>query len=121
MLSAVADLFHITERDTWLAAARVGEYRMSTRGTTLEKAGFIHCSLRHQLHAVAEFVYGDAPDEELVVLVIDSDRVGAVIRFEAAEPDGPEYPHIYGALPVSAVIETITVSRDAEGHLLLPA
>jgi uncharacterized protein (DUF952 family) len=116
----VADLFHITDRETWLSAARAGEYRMSTRGLTLERQGFIHCSLRPQLAAVAEFVYGDAPDDELVVLVIDSERVGAPIRFEAAEPGGPEYPHIYGALPASAVTEAITVSRDAAGHLVLP-
>lgn len=116
----MAELFHITERETWLSAARAGEYRMSTRGITLGTQGFIHCSFRHQLTAVAEFVYGDVPDAELVVLVIDSDRVGAPIRFEAAEPDGPEYPHVYGALPVGAVIATIAVSRDAAGHLVLP-
>jgi uncharacterized protein (DUF952 family) len=116
----VAELFHITERETWLSAARTGEYRMSTRGIALESQGFIHCSLRNQLPAVADFVYGDVPDDELVVLVIDSDQVGAPIRFEAAEPGGPEYPHVYGALPVGAVTGTMTVSRDAAGHLVLP-
>lgn len=93
---------------------------MSTRGITLESQGFIHCSLRHQLPAVAEFVYSDVPEDELVILVIDSDQVGAPIRFEAAEPGGPEYPHIYGPLPMGAVTDTITVSRDAAGHLVLP-
>jgi uncharacterized protein (DUF952 family) len=116
----VTELFHITERDTWLAAAQVGEYRMSTRGMTLEEQGFIHCSLRHQLLTVADLVYSDVGDDELVVLVVDSGKVRAPIRYEAVEPGGQEYPHIYGALPASAVTDVIAVNRDAAGHLVLP-
>jgi len=116
----VTELFHITERATWLAAVQVGEYRMSTRGVTLEEQGFIHCSLRHQVPAIAALVYSDLNDDELTVLVIDSDRIPAPIRYEAAEPGGQEFPHIYGRLPVSAVTDTIAISRDAEGHLVLP-
>jgi len=117
----MAELFHITERVAWLEAARSGEYRMSTRGVTLEDEGFIHCSLRHQIPAVAKLVYGDAADDDLVVLVIDSSRVSAPIRYEAAEPGGEQYPHIYGALPVSAVTNAIDVSRDSAGDVALPS
>src|SRR5215469_2100477 len=92
---------------------------MSTRGITLEDQGFIHCSLRDQLPGIAELVYGDVADDELVVLVIDSEKVAAPIRFDAAIQGGPEYPHIYGALPVSAVIDAVRVGRDAAGHLVL--
>jgi uncharacterized protein (DUF952 family) len=116
----MAELFHITERAVWLEALRAGDYRMSTRGVTLEDEGFIHCSQRHQLRGVAEYVYGDADD--LVVLVIDSTKVPAPVRQEAAGPgaEAEEYPHIYGALPVDAVTAVITVSRDAAGRLVLP-
>jgi uncharacterized protein (DUF952 family) len=117
-LSNVAELLHITERAAWLEAVRAGEYRMSTRGITLEEQGYIHCSLRHQLAAVAEAVYGDADD--LVVLVIDSGRVPDPVRYEAPELGAEEYPHIYGALPADAVIEVFTVSRDDTGRLVLP-
>ena len=116
----MAELFHITERITWLEAAHTGEYRMSTRGISLEDEGFIHCSLRHQVPTVAELVYGDVADHALVVLVIDSGRVPAPIRYEAAEPGGEQYPHIYGALPVGAVTDVIEVNRDSAGHLALP-
>ena len=116
----MAELFHITERVAWLEAARTGEYRMSTRGITLEDEGFIHCSLRHQLPAIANLVYGDAADEDLVVLVIDSSRVPAPMRYEAAEPGGEQFPHIYGALPVSAVTHALDVNRDRAGGLALP-
>jgi uncharacterized protein (DUF952 family) len=114
----VAELLHITERAQWLAAAPTGHYTMSTRGVTLEEQGFIHCSLRHQLRGVAELVYGDADD--LVVLVIDSAKVQAPVRYEASGTGAEKYPHIYGALPVDAVTGVITVGRDAAGRLVLP-
>jgi uncharacterized protein (DUF952 family) len=116
----MAELFHITERVSWLEAAMTGEYQISTRGMTLAEQGFIHCSLRHQLRAVAEFLYADADAGDLVVLAIDSERVPAMVRYEAAEPGGEKYPHIYGVLPVSAVTEVVHVSRDAAGRLVLP-
>ena len=117
----MAELFHITDRVTWLEAAMTGEYKMSTRGVTLAEQGFIHCSLRHQLRPVAEFLYGGADASELVVLAIDSERVPAIVRYEAPEPGGEEYPHIYGVLPVGAVTEVVDVSRDAAGRLVLPS
>ncbi|MGH3153185.1 MAG: DUF952 domain-containing protein [Streptosporangiaceae bacterium] len=114
----MAELFHITERAVWLEAVRAGDYRMSTRGVTLEQEGYIHCSLPHQLRGVAEYLYSDADD--LVVLVIDSTKVPAPIRREAPAPGAEQYPHIYGPLPVAAVTSVITVSRDAAGRLVLP-
>jgi uncharacterized protein (DUF952 family) len=114
----MTQLLHITERAAWEAASRAGEYRVSTRNVTLEEQGFIHCSLRHQLRGVAEYLYGDA--DELVVLVIDSKRLLAPIRYEAPDATSEGYPHIYGPIPVSAVAEVITVTRDAAGRLILP-
>jgi len=69
---------------------------------------------------VAELLYGDADADELVVLAIDSERVPAIVRYEALEPGGEQYPHIYGVLPVSAVTEVVAVSRDVAGGLVLP-
>lgn len=114
----MTQLFHITDAAAWRDARAAGEYRMSTRGVTLADQGFIHCSLPHQLRAVAELVYGDADD--LVVLVIDSDRLPVPVRFEAPEPGAEQYPHIYGALPVGAVTGVVPVSRDRAGRLVLP-
>jgi uncharacterized protein (DUF952 family) len=114
----MAELLHITERVCWDDAVRAGEYGMSTRGVTLEQEGYIHCSLPHQLRAVAELVYRDADD--LVVLVVDSELVPADIRYEAPTPGGERYPHIYGALPVGAVTKVVSVTRDGSGQMILP-
>jgi len=114
----VTELFHITQQATWQAALPTREYRMSTRNVTLEEQGFIHCSLRHQLRAVAEYIYGDA--DNLVVLVIDSTRLTAPVRFESPEAGAEAYPHIYGPLPTDAVTAVLPVDRDDTGRLLLP-
>ncbi|MER5385752.1 DUF952 domain-containing protein [Streptomyces sp. NPDC002688] len=99
-------LLHLTERSLWDAARASGAFEMSTRGRTLQEEGFIHCSLRHQLPAVAAMLYGSytGPDE-LVVLVVDAERLDVPVRFEAMEPGGEEFPHIYGPIPVDAVAD----------------
>lgn len=68
--------------------------------------GFIHCSTREQLPRIADFLYGgyDGPDE-LVVLVVDPARVGAPVKYESVEPGGEEFPHVYGPVPVEAVVD----------------
>lgn len=99
-------ILHITERSLWDGARERGTYEVSTRGRTLQEEGFIHFSTREQLPRVAAFLYGeyDGPDE-LVVLVVDPALVQAPVRYEAVEPGGEEFPHVYGPVPVEAVVD----------------
>ncbi|MBQ0995818.1 DUF952 domain-containing protein [Streptomyces nigra] len=99
-------ILHLTERSLWEAARERGAYEISTRGRTLQEEGFIHCSTRAQLPKVAAFLYGtyDGPDD-LVVLVVDPERLDVPLRYEAVEPGGEEFPHVYGPLPVGAVVD----------------
>jgi uncharacterized protein (DUF952 family) len=99
-------ILHITERSLWEAAREKGAFEMSTRGRTLQEEGFIHCSTRTQLPAVASFLYGsyDGPDE-LVVLVVDPARLDVPLKYEAPGPGGEEFPHVYGPIPVDAVVD----------------
>jgi uncharacterized protein (DUF952 family) len=114
----MTELFHLADRAEWLAAVAAGDYRVSTRGVTLEQQGFIHCSLRHQVCGVADAIFSDADD--MVLLVIDSGLVAAPIRYVVPEPGAEAYPHIHGPLPVSAVTSVLPVSRDPAGRFLLP-
>ena len=95
-------IFHMALPDDWVAAFGTGEYRMSTRGVTLEQEGFIHCSTREQIEDTANRFYADL--DQLVLLTIDPELVRSPIVWE---PPAPEvdvlFPHIYGALPVAAV------------------
>lgn len=100
-----APVYHLALPQDWAAAFADGEYRMSTRGMTLDDVGFIHCSRRDQLERTAHLFYGDL--DQLVLLTIDPGRVPADIVHEPPEPGGDDlFPHIYGPLPVEAV--TIT-------------
>ena len=100
----MTELFHITEREFWEAARERGAYEMSTRDRTLAAEGFVHCSTRTQLPAVAEALYGDRDPETLVVLCIDAARLSAPVRYEAPTPGDDRYPHVYGPIPVDAVV-----------------
>ncbi|MFD8043299.1 DUF952 domain-containing protein [Streptomyces chartreusis] len=98
-------ILHITERSLWEAARERGTYEMSTRGRTLKEEGFIHCSTRAQLPSVAAFLYGPDGPDDLVVLVVDPARLEAPLRYEAPKPGGEEFPHVYGPIPVAAVVD----------------
>ncbi|MHC3472340.1 DUF952 domain-containing protein [Streptomyces sp. 7R007] len=95
-------ILHLTERALWEEARAKGTYEISTRGRTLQQEGFIHCSTRAQLPATAARFFTGADD--LVVLVIAPDRLDAPLRYEASKPGGEEFPHVYGPIPVTAVV-----------------
>ena len=109
-------IFHLTTPEVWELAQQAGTYTMSTRGRTLEQQGFIHCGLRHQVRPVAERIYADADD--LVLLTIDPDKLAAPVRFEPSE--GEDFPHIYGPIPLDAVVNVVPVTRDDTGRMVLP-
>ncbi|MEU8195178.1 DUF952 domain-containing protein [Microbispora amethystogenes] len=97
-------ILHLALAADWDAAVAVGEYRVSTLGVTLEEEGFVHaCSDLLQLRGVAGRYYGQVT-EPLVVLEIDEERLGCPVRLEVPEGAGEAFPHIYGPIPVTAVI-----------------
>ena len=97
-------IYHIAETADWEQAQRDGQYTMSTRGRTLAEEGFIHASTAAQVPVVADAYYRDAPD--LVLLIIDPERVGSPLRYERVPGQPDPYPHIYGPLNLDAVLET---------------
>ena len=97
-------IYHIAEKADWERARRDGQYTRSTRGRTLAEEGFIHASTAAQVPVVADAYYRDAPD--LVLLVIDTERVGPELRYEQVPGQPDPYPHVYGPLNLDAVLET---------------
>jgi len=109
-------LFHAAMPDDWAAAFTHGEYTMSTRGQTLDEVGFIHLSTREQVEGTANRFYTDV--DQLVLLTIDPLKVPAEIRWERPAPSVDTlFPHVYGPLPIAAVIRTDYWFRtiDADG------
>lgn len=95
-------IFHLALAADWVAARPTGEYRISTRGETLEQVGFIHCSRAGQTAGVAERFFGGAGP--LVRLYIDRARVHAAVVDDPVA--GERFPHVYGPLNLDAVIAT---------------
>ena len=107
-------IYHVALVDDWAEAQRIGEYRTSTRGARLEDVGFIHGSFRHQVERIGALVYGDV-DEGLVVLAIDPARVHVPITIENLEGGAEAFPHIYGPLPVDAVMTVLPAHAHPDG------
>ncbi|CAN5525557.1 DUF952 domain-containing protein [soil metagenome] len=113
--SGSGPIYHAALPDDWSAARRCGEYRMSTRGVTLEHEGFIHCSHRHQVEGVARRFYSDVA--ELVLLTIDPARLPVPV-VEEPPTDGIDelFPHVYGPIPVDAVESAERWRPDGDGY-----
>jgi uncharacterized protein (DUF952 family) len=107
-------IYHIAFPADWEQAQHDDEYTISTRGRTLEQQGFIHAGQEHQVAPVANAIYGG--EDELLVLVIDEDRVKPDIRYEAVRGWDHPFPHIYGPLNVDAVVETSPLKRGPDGR-----
>ena len=107
----MATIFHLALASDWEAAKAAGSYTMSTRGRTLAEEGFIHASRGDQWPGVRDRFYA-AVTEPLVLLQIDTDRLGVPVIEEPAVPGGTEtFPHIYGPLPVAAVVKAIPLTE----------
>jgi uncharacterized protein (DUF952 family) len=113
-------ILHLAYASDWNRAAQAGEpYAVSTRGATLDDAGFIHCAEPDQLADVAESVYRkDAEDDELLVLAMDSETIeadGVSVRWEDGR-DGTLYPHVYGAIKPEYVEDVSPAGFAADGR-----
>jgi uncharacterized protein (DUF952 family) len=106
-------ILHITQRPAWGTAKNLGTYH----GNTLATEGFIHCSTLAQVIGSANRFFKSQSD--LVILLIDVDRVKAEIRYEGADPTNL-FPHIYGELNIDAVVQVIDLETDPNGFFVLP-
>lgn len=105
---------HITTAAAWEAAQETGHYTADS----LASEGFIHCSTIDQLLGTANGIFRGQPN--LLVLGIDEALVTAAIIYEDCYETGQQFPHIYGPLPVVAVIHVFDFPCDADGFFHLP-
>lgn len=108
----------MTRQSDWHAAQRGGAYTLSTRDRTLEDVGFIHCSYAHQVAGVANAIYSG--ERDLVLLVIDPERLTAPLRPEPPAQGAEAYPHIYGPLNLDAVVDVRPYEPAADGTFQPP-
>lgn len=103
---------HLCEAAQWDVSCADGEHRPES----LAEVGFVHLSTPEQVHLPANRLYRGRTD--LVLLHVDPDRLTDPVRWETGVPGDPEsmrFPHLYGPLPVSAVIAVSAYQPDPDG------
>ena len=79
--------------------------------------GFIHFSTAEQIRESArKHRTGQA---DLVLVTVDSARFGTALKWELSR-GGALFPHLYGALPLDAVIRTDPLPLGPDGMHLFP-
>lgn len=101
------------------AAAEWDEARVhgAVRPESLVTAGFVHLSAPWQVHLPANRLFAGRTD--LVALRVDPAALGAPLRWEPGVPGDPEsmlFPHLYGPLPVAAVVDVVTYRPGPDGR-----
>lgn len=112
MTSAPAVLVHICGFGEWSSARNRGSIEPDPSGGF----DFIHLSTPEQVHLPANRLYRGRDD--LVLLHVDSALLDAPVRWEPGVPTDPEsmlFPHLYGPLPVRAVIRVTAYRPAADG------
>ena len=105
-------ILHITTAPQWQSTRQIYTH------PSLVEEGFIHCSDVHQVLGPANAYFKGQDD--LVILVIDPQRVQSPIQYEDLTGAGVEYPHIYGPLNVDAVEMVVSFPRNKSGTFSLP-
>jgi uncharacterized protein (DUF952 family) len=111
-------IFHFCGRDEWAAARQAGSYTADS----LPADGFIHCSDLSTVLLPANAVARGRAD--LVLLEIDEIRLAARPRREPGDPTDPGsllFPHVYGPIPVEAVVAVHDFPCRPDGTFALPA
>jgi uncharacterized protein (DUF952 family)/GNAT superfamily N-acetyltransferase len=107
-------ILHIASGASWRAAVSRGVYDIPTDGDP-----FIHCSTGRQIRTPWRTFYAETPD--LMMLLIDETMLEAPLRYEAMDAGEDAFPHVYGPIPVGAVVAVEPISPGMATALSLPA
>ncbi len=107
-------IFHMCRREEWEEAAASGRYH----GSSQDRAdGFIHFSTAAQI--VESAARHRAGQDGLVLLRVDPVALGPALKWEPSRSN-QLFPHLYGALPASAVTWAKPLPLGADGNHVFP-
>jgi uncharacterized protein (DUF952 family) len=106
----VALVFKIVATDAWRAAERAGLFE----GAAVDRAdGYIHFSTAVQAPETAAKWF--AGRDGLTLVAVDGDALGSALRWEPSR-GGALFPHLYGPLPIRAVVWSRPLPLGLDGH-----
>lgn len=112
-------IYTLVRAADWQAAERAGAY---TGSADDRRDGFLHFSAAAQLRATA--AKHRAGERDLVLVEVDAAACADALRWEPAAGSSRFglFPHLYGALPLSAVRGVTPLPLGADGaHVFPPA
>jgi uncharacterized protein (DUF952 family) len=110
----VTTIYKICEREAWRAAEADGAFR----GSDVDlRDGFIHFSAAAQVAGTAAKHFAGQPG--LVLVAVDGDALGPALKWQRSRGDDL-FPHLYAALPLSAVRWARPLPDEIDGRRVLP-
>ena len=107
-------IYHITSADEAREAALSGTHAPKE----FDVEGFIHCSYSHQVCAVANRIFAGRSD--LVLFEIDRARLSCKVVNENLEGGAELFPHVYGRVPMNAVVAVYEFPCASDREFELP-
>lgn len=110
MTDAPAFIYRLVSREDWRAAEAAGAFEGSAHD---RRDGFIHFSTAAQVRETAAKHY--AGRDDLLLLRVEVSALEAPLRWEVSR-NQELFPHLYGALPVTAVrrVESLPLGGDGQ-------
>jgi uncharacterized protein (DUF952 family) len=112
--SIVTTIYKICRRPSWSMAEQAGIYAGSEAD---RRDGFIHFSTAAQLAETAAKHF--AGQRDLLLVAVDADALGSPLKWEPSR-GGELFPHLYAALPLTAVRWTRPLPEEVDGRRALP-
>jgi uncharacterized protein (DUF952 family) len=107
-------IYKISPRQAWDNAGKTGIFT----GAPVDIAdGYIHFSAANQVRETAEKYFRDQPD--LILAAIDASVLGDALKWEPSR-GGDLFPHLYGPLPMGAVVSVMALPLDTDGTPVVP-
>ena len=101
-----------------LSIWRAAEYQGSFPGAEIDhRDGYIHFSTEGQLRETAARHF--ASKDGLALVAVDESVLGPALKWEPAR-DGALFPHLYGNLPLNAVLWMKPLPLGADGQHVFP-
>jgi len=79
--------------------------------------GFIHLSAAYQVAGTLAKYY--AGEEDLLLVAVDPARLGEALKWEPSR-GGDLFPHLYGPLPLEAILSVDWLELDDDNRHILP-
>jgi uncharacterized protein (DUF952 family) len=109
-----ATIYKICDRALWQEAERQGVFR----GAPVDaQDGFIHFSTAGQAVETAARHFAGAAD--LVLVAVEAKRLGPALKWEVSR-GGALFPHLYGPLPLDAVVWTMPLPLGGDDRHVFP-